>query len=109
MREALDWAVAFDGYLDATEAAGAMAAVALIAARLGAPVEDERAREVLAARPFEAGAGLVEHALRAWDRVTAATGSEWHDLWADVGRLPEVLALHEPYRAALAAARDQAV
>lgn len=79
-----------------------MAAVVVVAAKLGADVDDGNAVKFLAENDFEVTPELREHALRTYTRVTSPGDNEWPALWEEAGSLPHVLALHEPYRAVLA-------
>lgn len=104
VREVLSWATDADEYLEGPEASGAMAAAVLVAARLGAAVDNANARLFLEAHPFEVDAEMREHARRAFERVTSPGDNEWYELWEEGGALEQVMALHEPYGAFLAGA-----
>jgi len=91
-----------EDYLENPEAQGAMAAAVVVAAKLGAAVDDANAVKFLAGNDVEVTAELREHALRTYMRVTAPGDNEWHALWEESGSLQRVLALHEPFRAVLA-------
>lgn len=102
LREAMAEVLDNEEYIENPEAQGAVAAAVLIANRLGAPPENERIAEILAASPFEPTEELRTLALRTFDRLRDPEINEWHYLWHDAGSLEKVLDLLAPYRDVLA-------
>ena len=99
LEEALRAAADESNYLDADTAYEAIAAAAVIAARLpgGPAVDSELVIEV------ELPAELPDLALRALDRVVDED-SGWRDRWDDLDQLDDAVAVLDPIRDALARA-----
>ena len=99
LEEALHAAADESDYLDADTAYEAIAAAAVIAARLpgGPAVDNELVIEV------ELPAELPDLALRALDRIIDED-SGWRDRWDDLDQLDDAVAVLDPIRDALARA-----
>lgn len=79
----------------------AVAAAALVAARLGAPT-DPAAREWLDQNPFEADGELRTLAAKAIARAFLQTDdNDWYAAWDEAGHLDDVRAALRPYLAVL--------
>jgi hypothetical protein len=102
LEEALHAAADETDYLDVDFAHAAIAAAAVIAAQLpGGPPLVSYGPEVSLEGTLNLPARLPALALRALDRITDED-SEWRDLWDEVDRLDEAVAILDPIRAALA-------
>ena len=99
LEEALRAAADETDYLDTDTAFEAIAAAAVIAARMpgGPPVDSELVIEV------ELPPGLPDLALRALDRIVDED-SGWRDRWDEAEQLDEAVAVLDPIRDALARA-----
>jgi hypothetical protein len=97
LEEALLAAADETDYLDADIACEAIAAAAVVAARLpgGPAVEPELRLEV------ELPSELPDLALRALDRIVDED-SEWRELWDEADQLDDAVATLDPIRSALA-------
>lgn len=92
-----------EDYIENPEAQEAVAAAVLVAARLGAPLAEGPAHDLLASHPFAADPELIALAHRTLDRVTTPGDNEWYDLWAEAEAMDKVEELLKPYRETLAA------
>src|SRR5690349_17901443 len=99
LEEALRAAADETDYLDADVAFEAIAAAAVVAARMpgGPEVDTELSLDVDLPRE------LPELALRALDRVVDED-SAWRDQWDELDQLDEAVAMLDPIRSALGAA-----
>ncbi|GAA2386762.1 DUF4259 domain-containing protein [Nonomuraea africana] len=102
IRQALATAAGAADYLDGDDAGAAIAAAAIVASQRGGPaITTPYAPDFLVrGGAVELPSDLAELALRALDRVVGDE-SEWRDLWAEAGALPEATAALAPIRAAL--------
>ncbi|WP_067176681.1 DUF4259 domain-containing protein [Microtetraspora niveoalba] len=99
MREVLDE----DGYVEAPELSGAVAAACLIGARLIGSEPDVVAAKWLDRHPFAVTDPLRDLALATLDRAARPGDNELYELWEDGGGVTEWLDRLAPYRRALAA------
>jgi len=88
--------------IDLDDASCALAAAAVVAARLpgGPDVNHNYGPNVETLAALDLGGDLVGLALQAIDQVVAEE-SEWRELWDESGSLEEALGTVEPVRAAL--------
>ncbi|GAA2118290.1 DUF4259 domain-containing protein [Actinomadura alba] len=102
LRTAMTGVLDTDDYIEGSDLDAAIAAAALVAARIDPAVPiGVNGRDHLGRSPFTVDADLRDLAARVFTRAFEPENNEWHELWSDGGSLDEVTAALAPFRAAV--------